>query len=240
METAALIIIIVGIFCGFFVQTVVGFAGALVAMPILLFVLDLPDAISYVTLFYGFASIYLVAREWRDINKKVIIGLIISSIIGVIVGTWVLSFGNPQFLKKALGVFILLYVAYTYFDKKESRNWSKLEFLFGFLGGFFSSIFSIGGPLYVIIVKNVTPNMKIFRATMFGVLGMVTFLRIPALAYTGLLNETHLYYSLYVFPFFILAIVLGKKMYSLLNEVMLKKGLMFLLLLSGIVLTFKS
>lgn len=239
METTTLIVVIIGIFCGFFVQTVIGFAGALVAIPILLLVIGLTDAISYVTLFYGFASIYLVAKEWKDINKKIVISIIISSVIGVVAGTWVLTFGDPQFLKKVLGVFILAYVVYTYFDKKDSRDLSKLKFFFGFLGGFCSAVFSIGGPMYVIIVKNITPNIKIFRATMFGILGLVTFIRIPALAYTGLLNETHLYYALYIFPFFILSIILGKKMYSVLKEETLKKGLLILLLLSGFILLLK-
>ncbi len=239
METTVLIVVILGIFIGYYVQTVIGFAGALVAMPILLFVIGLTDAISYVTIFYGLGSIYLVAKEWRDVDKKIVVSIILSSIIGVAIGTWVLkTYGDQQFLKKALGIFILAYVVYTYFDKNDTRDWSKLKFFFGFLGGFSSSVFSIGGPMYVIIVKNITPNIKIFRATMFGILGVVTFMRIPALAYTGLLNETHLYYSLYIFPFFVLAIILGKKTYSLLDEAVLKKILLVLLLLSGLVLTF--
>jgi uncharacterized membrane protein YfcA len=238
MGTTALIIIIIGIFCGFFVQTVVGFAGALVAMPILLFALDLPDAISYITIFYAIASVYLIYKERKNIDREVILRLIISSLIGVVLGTWVLTFGSPQFLKRALGVFILLYVVYTFFDKKKTRNWSKIEFLLGFSGGFFSGLFSIGGPLYVIIIKNVTPDINIFRATMFGIMGVITFMRIPFLAYAGVMTVDHLYYSLYVFPFFVLAIVLGKKMYFVLNEEALKKGLLALLFISGLVLAF--
>ncbi|MCC1484580.1 sulfite exporter TauE/SafE family protein [Winogradskyella immobilis] len=238
MTTAALIIIIIGIFCGFFVQTVVGFAGALVAMPILLFVLDLPEAISYITIFYAIASIYLVYIERKNINRKVVLRLIISSFIGTGIGTSLLTLGSPDVLKRALGVFIIAYVIYAFFNNNKKRNWSKLEFLFGLLGGFFSGLFSIGGPLYVIIVKNVTPDINTFRATMFGVLGAVTFIRIPFLTYSGVMTLEHLYYSLYILPFFILAIILGKKMYSVLNENLLKKGLLALLLVSGIVLTF--
>ncbi len=239
MEPTTLIVIIIGIFFGFFVQSVIGFAGALIAMPILLLVIGLTDAVTYVTIFYCFSSAYLVAKEWKNIDKKIVLSIILSSLVGVAIGTWVLTFGNPKFLKKALGVFILLYVTYTYFDKKEKRNWSKLEFLFGFLGGFSATLFSIGGPMYVIIVKNITPNVKIFRATMFGVLGVVTYMRIPALVIGGLLNSTHLYYSLFIFPFFVFSIYLGKKMYTVLNEATLKKGLLVLLIISGFMLILK-
>lgn len=239
METTALIVIILGIFFGNFVQTVIGFAGALVAIPILLLVIGLTDAISYVTIFYAISSVYLTIKEWKDVDKNTVVSIIISSLIGIAIGTWILTFGDPQFLKRALGIFILIYVVYTYFDKNETRDMSKLKFFFGFLGGFSSSLFSIGGPMYVIIVRGVTSNMKIFRATMFGILSLVTVIRIPALAFTGLLDGTHLYYSLYIFPFFILSIYLGKKMFDVLNEIIFKKILLILLLLSGLVLTFK-
>ena len=238
MATTALIIIIIGIFCGFFVQTVVGFAGALVAMPILLFALDLPEAISYITIFYAIASIYLIYKERKNIDRKVIVRLIMSSLIGTALGIWLLTCGSPDFLKRALGIFILVYVCYTFFKKKGKQNWSKLEFVFGLTGGFFSGLFSIGGPLYVIIVENVTPDIKTFRATMFGILGVVTFMRIPFLAYTGVMTIDHLYYSLYILPFFALSIILGKKMYAVLNEELLKKGLLALLFISGLVLVF--
>ncbi len=113
---------------------------------------------------------------------------------------------------------------------------SKLEFIFGFLGGFFSGVFSTGGPLYVMVVKNTTPDVKTFRATMFGVLGLVTLIRIPILAMGGILTFTQLYNSLFVLPFLVLAIYLGKKIYLLLNEILLKKIILGLLFISGIIL----
>ncbi len=239
MEVFAILILTIGIFCGFFVQTVAGFAGALVAMPILLFVMDLPDAVAYVSLFYGFSSCYMVYKEWDNIDKSIVKIIIIPSLIGLLVGVWILKIGNPLFLKKGLGIFIVGYVTYNYLGKKEARISKFLEFVFGFFGGFFSSVFAVGGPLYVIIIKNLAPNMKVFRATIFGVLGIVVFMRLPILAVTGVLNEKHLYYAMFVFPFFMFAIFLGKKLFAILDEAVLKKGILVLLLISGITLMFK-
>jgi hypothetical protein len=47
----------------------------------------------------------------------------------------------------------------------------------------FSGVFSSGGPLYVVVVKNETSDVKTFRATMFGILGLVTMMRIPVLIF---------------------------------------------------------
>lgn len=60
MNVEFLVIACLGIFIGFFVQTMIGFAGALVALPILLLKMDLPEAISYIAIFYLFSSLFLV------------------------------------------------------------------------------------------------------------------------------------------------------------------------------------
>jgi hypothetical protein len=79
----------------------------------------------------------------------------------------------------------------------------------------FSGVFSTGGPLYLVIVKNETSDVKIMRATMFCVLGLITVMRIPVLAFEGILTVDQLYNSLYVLPFFILALVLGKSLFKI-------------------------
>lgn len=238
MSVVILLIVGLGIFTGFFIQTLIGFAGALIALPILLLVLGLQDAIAYISIFYFFSSVYLIAQEWKYINRKIILKLAIATILGVGLGIWVLAHGKPLFLKKALGVFILLYVSYTIYAKDKVFKQPKLTFLFGLAGGFFSGLFSTGGPLYVIIVKDSSITMQSFRATMFGILGLITAVRIPTLYSAGILNVEQLGYSLYIMPFFILAIYLGKKAYTKLNEVILKQGVLVLLFLSGVMLVF--
>jgi uncharacterized membrane protein YfcA len=240
MEIEVLLIIALGIFLGFFVQTIIGFAGALIALPILLISIALPEAISYISIFYFLSSIYLIYKEWKLIDKKVILKLAFTSIIGLAAGIWVLSYGNPIFLKKVLGIFIILYVIYSYFSKGKIKNSSFLEYVLGVLGGFFSGLFSTGGPLFVIIVKNATANIKTFRATMFGVLGLISIIRIPMITFSGILKLSHLYNSLFLLPFFFLAIYLGKKMYLKLNEKLLKNAVLIALLFSGLMLAIKS
>jgi uncharacterized membrane protein YfcA len=240
MQIDVLLIVTLGIFLGFFIQTVVGFAGALIALPILLICITLPDAIAYISIFYFFSSTYLVAKEWNNMNKKLILKLGFASVIGVAAGIWVLNHGKPLFLKKTLGGFILIYVIYSFYFDGKLKNSSLLEYVFGFFGGFFSGVFSTGGPLYVIIVKNSNIDMKTFRATMFGVLGLVSIVRIPMICISGILKWSHLSNSLLIFPFFFLAIFLGKKMYSIVNEVLLKKSVLILLFISGIILALKS
>ena len=219
-------------------QTVIGFAGALIALPILLFGMELPDAVAYISIFYVFSSFFLIKKEWINIDRKVILNLAIASIIGVLFGIFILSFSKPILLKKGLGVFILLYVTYILFGKKKVKLNKVGTTGFGFLAGFFSGVFSTGGPLFVICVENSVKSIKTFRATMIGVLGVVTITRIPALAFSGILNSNHLIMTLFVFPVFLFAQFMGKVSFNKISENLFKKVLMVLLSISGLLLIF--
>lgn len=231
-------ILAIGIFVGFYVQTVVGFAGSLMALPILLFKMELPDAIAYISIFYLFSSVFLISKEWENIDRKIIWQLALTSVIGVVLGILVLTFAKPIVLKRALGVFILLYVAYASFGKEKIILSKGGVISFGVLAGFFSGVFSTGGPLYVICVENTVKNIKSFRATMIGVLGLVTITRVPALAVSGILNFSHLKMTLFVLPVFLLAQFLGRRTFLKIDEKMFKKSLMLLMGVSGLVMIF--
>lgn len=235
MDTT-LLLLTIGIFAGFFIQTIIGFAGALIALPFLLFVMPLSEAVGYISLFYFISTPIYVYKEWEHIDKELVKKLALSSFIGVVAGVIVLSYGKPLILKKALGIFIILFVLNSIKGKKELSFMSKVKPLFGFLGGFFSGVFATGGPLYVMVVQNETKDVKTFRATMFASLGLVTVMRIPILAVGGFLTLSQLYNSLYVLPFFILALILGKKVYLKLDDVLIKKIILGLLFVSGILL----
>ncbi|MGY8913787.1 MAG: TSUP family transporter [Flavobacteriales bacterium] len=233
-----LLILIIGTFLGFFIQTIIGFAGALIALPILLLAMPLPEAIAYISIFYFISTPIFVYREWNNMDKTILKKLALSSVVGVIIGIVILSYGQPLILKKALGIFIILFVLHSLRVQKQVKQAFKMEYTFGFLGGFFSGVFSTGGPLYVMVVKNVTPDVKTFRATMFGVLGLVTMVRLPVLAIGGILTMNQLYNSLFVLPFFIMALFLGKKVYLKIDELLLKKIILGLLFISGVTLLF--
>ncbi|MFH6943517.1 sulfite exporter TauE/SafE family protein [Flavobacterium aquidurense] len=238
MNIEVFFILAVGIFTGFYVQTVIGFAGALIALPILLLGMQLPDAVAYISIFYLFSSIFLIAKEFENIDKKIILKLIVTSVIGVVLGILVLTFSKPILLKKGLGVFILLYVLYISYGKKKIQL-NKVGFIsFGIMAGFFSGLFSTGGPLYVICIENSVKDFKTFRATMIGVLGLVTITRIPALVVSGILNINHLKMTMLVFPVFLFAQFFGKRTFMKINEKLFKRMLMILLCISGVILIF--
>jgi len=132
-----LLLLITGISLGFFIQTITGFAGALVSLPFLLFVMPLSDAIAYLSIFYSISTPIYVYKEWGNIDKSLLKKLALPSFIGLFIGIVVLVYGQPLILKKALGLFIILFVLNSLRIKKEILIISKMKYVFGFLGGFF-------------------------------------------------------------------------------------------------------
>ncbi len=234
MEIIQIIILIIGVGLGFYVQTIAGFAAALVAFPIILNVLNIQQSVALMSIFFFLFSIVLIYKNWKFINKKVILEMSIGIVIGLMVGIWILKFGNPIILKKILGTIILLYVAYSHIKKKKILIFKKLGILFGFIGGLFSGLFSAGGPIAVTYIYNKLDKSNIVRATIIGTLGITNFLRVPILIYSDILTYDIFLISLYILPFFILALFLGHKTHHKINEDIFKKVLMILLILSGI------
>jgi hypothetical protein len=93
----------------------------------------------------------------------------------------------------------------------------------------FSGLFATGGPIYVIIIQNEANDIKTFRATMFA-LGLVTVMRIPSIwRLCHGANFTSICVAFY-------SLILGKKVYLKLDDVLIKKIILGLLFISGYVI----
>src|SRR5437763_1876442 len=112
-------ILIVGIFLGFFAQSVVGFAASLVSFPFLLKVYTLPEAAAFLSLYFVFFSLIVGYKNRHDINKKIILELIPGVIIGFPLGIYLLKVLDPVFLERLLGIFLVVYVAQHLISKRK-------------------------------------------------------------------------------------------------------------------------
>jgi len=239
MEPLQLIILTAGIGLGFFVQTVAGFAGGLFALPILLQVIPMQEAVAYLSVFLCIFSILLVHKTWPQIDKKTVKELAAGIIVGLAAGVFILKAGSPIVLKRLLGVFILMFVGYHCLKKRKIKLSGRLGVLFGVAGGVFSGMFSAGGPTYVMYVYNKIDGAAVFRATLIGILSITNILRVPMLVVSDILTTDILLHSLYILPFFILALILGNRLYKKIHAHAFKNILMILLVVSAISLLIR-
>ena len=238
MEILEITTLITAIFLAFFSQTVLGFSGSPIALPILLLGHDLAISVITLSVLQFLQSTYLSQKHWKEIDKKVVLEIIVWVMLGVIIGIFFLKSWDPVILKKILGVLILLFVAYSSFKKKRIAIFKKMGAFFGFLAGIFSGVFSIGGPIFVTYFYSKIEDHKIMRASLLGVIALMATLRMPILAYNNLLTHEVWLRVLIAFPFFALSIFLGQKFFKKIDKEIFNKLVLTFMFLAGISLLY--
>ncbi|MCB9252362.1 MAG: sulfite exporter TauE/SafE family protein [Flavobacteriales bacterium] len=232
------ILLILAICAGFYIQTILGFGAAILALPILLLTLGLQDAVSFISVFFFLYSLYQMYKVRKAADMTTVYTLILGVIIGLIMGIQVLKIGHPVVLKKYLGAFIILYVVSRMAKIKKQKWMDKFGLLFGIGSGFFSGLFSVGGPFCVIYVHNKDFKIDVLRSTIILTLGITDLIKLPMLFASNLVNLQILKSAAIVFPFFVASIYLGNRSYAFIKEDLFHKIIMILLLISGISLLF--
>lgn len=223
-----------GVFIGFFSQTINGFSAALFAVPIMLFALTVQESMAIMAILLLVFSMVFIPKNWKHIDKKVVLGIAITNIIGFLIGSYILIKAGSGILSKALGVFILFYVGYSFIKNKKIESFKKLGPVFGFFGGIFSALFASGGPLIATYVNNKLNHKDAIRATIIGIFAISNVLRIPIFAYNGLFTQQIILNAIYALPFFFLALYLGQKLYNKLNDKWFNYAIMFTLMIAAI------
>jgi len=239
MELSGIIILALAIGFAFILQTIVGFGGGLVSLPIILLFFDLPEAIAFLSIFLALFSVGMVYKTHDHIDRSTILELGMGILIGLPIGIYLLQYGNPEVLKKILGVVIVLYVIQAQFKKRTFKTCKGSGPIFGVVSGLFSGLYATGGPIVVTYINNKVSKKKYLRATIIGVLAITNIARVPMLAQQKILTLELFKISLYIIPVFLLSMWIGQYAYEKANEEMFKKILLGLLLIEGIMLIIK-
>lgn len=147
-------IIMIIILIGSFIQGVSGFGFGLFAMGFLPFFFSVKDSALFVMSLAVVVSLNILVRNYKKIVFKSIFFLLFASLAGRVLSFYILNaFGEMDFMKKILGMFLILVVVYLLFNRKEPSK-AALErpfipIVFGLLGGIIGGVFAVGGPFFV-------------------------------------------------------------------------------------------
>ena len=138
-----------------FIRGVAGFGFALILAPILLHILNPIDVVAINLLLGTLSNILVLSCSVKKVNFKRILPMIISSIFGVPIGTWIITVTSPSILKILIGgvtVFFAIPLALG-FNKtfKQEKLFGSIS---GFLSGILSSSTSLGGPPIVMFMHS--------------------------------------------------------------------------------------
>lgn len=207
------------VFFAFFLSSVVhsttGFGSALVGMPILVFAVGLSVSAPLLALLSQVVNLGVLWQNWRYLDWRHSLILIIPSILGVPIGLLFLKGGNEKWLNLGLGLILLGFGLFTLVkgEHQSSPKSDKSALIFGSLAGFIAGIlggaYNANGPPVIMYGTYFQLGKGTFRSVLQAFFLINGFVILAGHIGTGLMTLEVLKYSLVGLPAMILGMGVG-------------------------------
>jgi uncharacterized membrane protein YfcA len=247
METSSLLAFVGLVALGSYIQTISGFAIALIiAGGVTTLGLAPIDFTANVISFIALANIITaVHKKHHEIDLKILF----YASIGVLCLTWAgllllghLSSHFVNVLEILLGVVILVSGTLLMIRplplKSISPNYA--HFAAGSFGGLLSGLFGVGGPPLVVHLYRQPLAFPVIRTTLLGVLGVMPIIRISFETYSGNINESVLKLSLFCIPVSILTTLFARRFPPKVSDMIMRRFAFSLLCVMGLFLIISN
>lgn len=226
----------------FYIKGLCGFANTLVFTSILGFGANNVN-ISPVELVLGYPTNLILAwNNRRALKKRVYIPLSVLVLAGSIPGAFLLKNVDAQYIKIFFGVVVILIGIEMFFRENSKGKMRESKWILGIIGvlsGLLCGLFGIGA-LLAAYVGRVTETGDEFKANISAVFLVENTFRIILYSAIGVITLSSIKQSFLLFPLMILGLFAGMKSSRILDDKIVKKLVIALLILSGIVLIAKN
>lgn len=151
MDSFDVAIVCLIIFVGSLIRSTLGFGEALIAMPLLAFIIPPQMAAPLVAVISSFNAVLILSREWRQISFRETGSLTVAALTGIPIGMWLLSEGSESLIKLLLAFVVIGFSTWSLFNRKASwllpAYWAPA---FGIVAGILGGAYNTAGPPLVI------------------------------------------------------------------------------------------
>lgn len=203
------------------VYVLLGFGSGLIAVGVLALVLpEIRDVVVIVLLVNLPAEIFVVWTSRKEIRKRGTLLLAIGIAIGIPVGGWILTFGQPTFLLSLLGL-VLVVVGAVFLLIPEGGRMKMPSFIgpaTGLTSGLLTGLFGTGGPPLVLFFRIQGLTKAAFRGNLMVLFLMMAVVRLPSYWGLGLITPARLIAGAVVMPAVLAGGVVGHFIHIDLSE----------------------
>ncbi|UJX42786.1 sulfite exporter TauE/SafE family protein [Desulfovibrio sp. JY] len=190
MEPSIIILLALAALCGGFTQGLAGFGSTLVALPMLALVMDLRVATPVCCLLAVTLNIILTGKLRGHIVWPALALLLGASLPGMAIGAQALRSVSDVFLKGALGLAVLAFVAHALRRRDTGpRAGTGLGLLAGFTAGCMGAAIGVNGPPVVAWISRQGYDRNGVRATLTAYFLLAGIGVVSAQYLAGLLNR---------------------------------------------------
>ncbi len=196
-----------------------GFGSALVGMPILVFAIGLQISAPLLALLGQIVNLGVLWQNWKDLDWKHSLVLIIPSFFGVPIGLLLLKGGNETLLNSVLGIILVAYGLYSFLinnkhtEKEKNFVANRPQYFWGTMAGFFGGIlggaYNANGPPVIIYASITQRDKGSFRSILQAFFFINGFVIIAGHAFAGLITKDVLYYFIFGLPGLVLGMLIG-------------------------------
>lgn len=226
----------------FYIKGLCGFANTLVFTSILTFGANNVN-ISPVELILGYpTNLILTYRNRKKLKPAVFVPLTILVLLGSIPGAFILKNVTAGYIKVIFGfVVILLGVELYLRDAKilPVKQSNAMLAIIGIISGVLCGIFGVGA-LLAAYVSRVTTSTDEFKANISVVFIVENTFRVILYTALGIITFAEVKKALILVPFMLLALFLGIKSSEVIDDKIVKRIVIILLILSGVVMVVQN
>ncbi len=221
------------LFIAYLVRGIAGFGSGLIAIPLLAIFHPLSLVVPIVVLLDYLGSAAQGVKNRHSIKWSELTPLLPFTLIGCVIALYLFSSIDPLALKRALGVFVLIFAVYQILplpDLQGSRIWALPA---GLSGGLVGTIFGTGGPFYMIYLSlrglTKTETRASFASYFFidGSIRLIGFLLI------GMLSKQLFIALVFLLPAAAIGLLVGGRVHTEISNSTFKYFISLLLVFSG-------
>ena len=148
-NTAALVVT-AGALAGGFVSGLAGFGTGLIALGFWLHVIDPAPAATLVAVCSVASQAQTMPTVWHAVDRRRVLPMVVAGLLGVPVGTMLLSKLDPQVFRFSVGVLLIAFSGFMLLGRVQPRFvWGgrTADSVVGFAGGILGGLTGLSGPL---------------------------------------------------------------------------------------------
>lgn len=195
------------------VQRAVGFGSALLAVPLMTFVIPTKSAVVIAFLIGTATSAWLFLHFWSQVEWRTTRRLGVGTIMGAPVGVVILSVVSAVALRLTLGVAVCVAAAWIIVSSRRSNRpvapHAARTIVIGAASGVLSTSLATNGPPLVYELRRTGFADDRFRATISAAFMISDFIGLPLLAAAGLISTSDITLAALALPPCVVGISLG-------------------------------
>jgi len=211
------------------------FGAALFTVPVLSHFFPLDFVLPMVVLLDVASALALGRRFSREADKSELKWLAPFSLVGAVLGVTLLVMLPRDATLIALGIFLLIYGAYSLHEgvpsRRVSRRWAPVA---GFAGGTMGTLFGAGAPPYAIYLSRRLGDKGALRATLSNIVLLSVSIRALVFTVSGLMLADRLIGFALLAPFALAGLWVGNRIHGRISRAALLRFVAVLLLLMGV------